>query len=357
MILNTACTTGNVVATSQSTAPDVTTQTNTVQSAETTVPKPIETTAATEKPVETSVTTTTTATQTTTVQTTVAETTATTAETTTTTTEKPAPLWNEEQASGTMYVTVSCYSRKQAVPGAETVKLYSVNDKVSVTAKTDTGYYKLADGAFIHSDYLSTSKVTIVTTTTTMTVTEKPKPGDDIQQVNHYVFTLTNLTRLYDDAECTSWSHFTDIIGNRFTAVEKNNTKKVYKLDDGLYVKFEDVEINKELEKEYEDIYTYPFDFEAMRQYIINDAVNNYGLVYGELITKDESSWNAPIRFSKNIHPSVIRRNVMDCIAADVKLCNMKPGDYFNVYIETIPNYTQDAEGNVIEGYAIYFLR
>ena len=53
-----------------------------------------------------------------------------------------------------------CYSRKKAVLGADTVKLYSVNDKVTVTAKTDTGYFKLSDGSFIHSDYLSDSKVT-----------------------------------------------------------------------------------------------------------------------------------------------------------------------------------------------------
>ncbi len=35
-----------------------------------------------------------------------------------------------------------------------------MNDKVTVTAKTDTGYFKLSDGSFIHSDYLSDSKVT-----------------------------------------------------------------------------------------------------------------------------------------------------------------------------------------------------
>ena len=42
-----------------------------------------------------------------------------------------------------------------------------MNDKVTVTAKTDTGYFKLSDGSFIHSDYLSDSKVAQTTTTTT----------------------------------------------------------------------------------------------------------------------------------------------------------------------------------------------
>ena len=82
------------------------------------------------------------------------------ATTTTAATTKPAPEWTETKASGTKYVNTDCYSRKKAVLGAETVKLYSVNDKVTVTAKTDTGYFKLSDGSFIHSDYLSDSKVT-----------------------------------------------------------------------------------------------------------------------------------------------------------------------------------------------------
>lgn len=82
------------------------------------------------------------------------------ATTTTAATTKPAPEWIESKASGTKYANTDCYSRKKAVLGAETVKLYSVNDKVTVTAKTDTGYFKLSDGSFIHSDYLSDSKVT-----------------------------------------------------------------------------------------------------------------------------------------------------------------------------------------------------
>ena len=82
------------------------------------------------------------------------------ATTTTAATTKPAPEWTETKASGTKYVNTDCYSRKKAVLGADTVKLYSVNDKVTVTAKTDTGYFKLSDGSFIHSDYLSDSKVT-----------------------------------------------------------------------------------------------------------------------------------------------------------------------------------------------------
>ena len=76
------------------------------------------------------------------------------ATTTTAATTKPAPEWTETKASGTKYVNTDCYSRKKAVLGADTVKLYSVNDKVTVTAKTDTGYFKLSDGSLIDEKIL-----------------------------------------------------------------------------------------------------------------------------------------------------------------------------------------------------------
>ena len=98
------------------------------------------------------------------------------ATTTTVATTKPAPEWAETKASGTKYVNTDCYSRKKAVLGADTVKLYSVNDKVTVTAKTNTGYYKLSDGSFIHGDYLSDNKVAQTATTTTKKA-EAPKPS------------------------------------------------------------------------------------------------------------------------------------------------------------------------------------
>lgn len=98
----------------------------------------------------------------------------TTMTTTTATTAKPAPEWTEEKVSATKYINTDCYSRKKAVLGAETVKIYNVNDKVKVVAKTNTGYFKLDTGAFIHGDYLSDNKVTVQTTTTTVNTTKKP---------------------------------------------------------------------------------------------------------------------------------------------------------------------------------------
>ena len=215
------------------------------------------------------------------------------ATTTTAATTKPAPEWTETKASGTKYVNTDCYSRKKAVLGAETVKLYSVNDKVAVTAKTDTGYFKLSDGSFIHSDYLSDSKIVIQTTTTTKKA-ETPKPSQ--------------------------------------TTTKKQESKP-------------------------KSIYEYPFDLEAIRQVIIDDAVNNYGLILAEDIIKDESSWFPPLVIWKGVNPNVVRMRVSEQAESSYTGGNMKKGDYFNVYIETIPDLKKDENGNSIEGYAIFFLR
>lgn len=191
VILTSACTAGNASSTTSSapetavttTAPAVT---GTVMDridepkAETTTAQT--TTAVTTKPQETkSAETTTTTTK--------AVTTAKPKPATTTTaaTTKPTPEWTESKASGTKYVNTDCYSRKKAVLGAETVKLYSVNDTVTVTAKTDTGYFKLSDGSFIHGDYLSDSKVTVAASKPaqnnkpqqTITKKQESKPAED----------------------------------------------------------------------------------------------------------------------------------------------------------------------------------
>ena len=217
------------------------------------------------------------------------------ATTTTATTTKPAPEWTESKASSTKYVNTDCYSRKKAVLGAEAVKLYSVNDKVTVTAKTDTGYYKLDTGAYIHSDYLSDNKVAQTATTTTKKA-ETPKPAT--------------------------------------TTTKKQESKP-------------------------KSIYEYPFDLEAIKQVIVNDAVNNYGLINDDdpNWTPEGSSWSAPTVISKDMNPKVIERNVKGIAGADFKWSQMKKGDYFKVYIETIPDLKKDENGNTIEGYAIYFLR
>ena len=181
VILTSACTAGSANSSATSSAPETAVTTTTAPAVTGTVmdridePKAEATTAqttattavTTTKPQETKKAETTTTTATTTAK----------PETTTTAaTTKPTPEWTESKASGTKYVNTDCYSRKKAVLGADTVKLYSVNDKVTVTAKTDTGYFKLSAGSFIHGDYLSDSK-TVIQTTTTAKKAETPKPA------------------------------------------------------------------------------------------------------------------------------------------------------------------------------------
>lgn len=295
--LMSACTAGN--ADSTMSAVSETSATGTVMDridepkAETTTAQTTATTAVTTtKPQETksAETTTTTTTATTTAK-------PKPATTTTTATTKPAPEWIESKASGTKYVNTDCYSRKKAVLGAETVKLYSVNDKVTVTAKTDTGYYKLDTGAYIHSDYLSDSKVTQTAAPTTKK-TETSKPA-----------TTT-------------------------TKKQENKPKSIYE---------------------------YPFDLKAIKQVIVNDAVNNYGLINDDdpNWTPEGSTWNVPLVISYDMHPNVIKRNVEDEAGANFRVAQMKKGDYFKVYIQDISEDldVRDENGKLTKAYAIYFLR
>ena len=92
-------------------------------------------------------------------------------------------IWTESPVQDTvMYVNTECYSRKDAFIGAEAVELYYINDEVNVVATTDTDYYKLDNGAFIHMDYLSESKMEITTTTTAATPAQPT--GEGIEVIN-----------------------------------------------------------------------------------------------------------------------------------------------------------------------------
>ena len=300
VILTSACTAGSANSTTSS-APETAVTTTTAPAVTGTVMDRID-----EPKAETTTAQTTTAVTTKPQETKSAETTTTTtkavttakpkpATTTTAATTKPAPEWTETKASGTKYVNTDCYSRKKAVLGADTVKLYSVNDKVTVTAKTDTGYFKLSDGSFIHSDYLSDSKVTQTAAPSTKK-TETSKPA-----------TTT-------------------------TKKQENKPKSIYE---------------------------YPFDLKAIKQVIVNDAVNNYGLINDDdpNWTPEGSTWFPPLVIWKGVNPNVIRMRVSEQAESSYTGGYMKKGDYFKVYIETIPDLKKDENGNNIEGYAIYFLR
>ena len=135
-------------------------------------------------------TTTATTTTTTVATTTTAATTTTKATTTTTATTKPAPLWTETKCSGTMYVTVeSCSTRKQGLQGSQVMGYKFYGEAVKVVATTNTGYYKLDNGTFIHSDYLSATKP--AETTTTVATTPPPAPANSDPEQNSVFDNIT----------------------------------------------------------------------------------------------------------------------------------------------------------------------
>lgn len=73
-------------------------------------------------------------------------------------------LWTETPQSGTMYVnTDGIYSRVSALLGSARVDKYDLNQAVEILAKTNTDYFKVSGGAFIHADYLSTERVPVDT--------------------------------------------------------------------------------------------------------------------------------------------------------------------------------------------------
>ena len=304
------------------------------------------------------------------------ETTTVSTTTTTVATTKPAPEWTETKVSGTKYVNTGCYSRKKAVLGAETVKLYSVNDKVTVTAKTDTGYFKLDNGAFIHSDYLSDSKVTVpATTTTTTTTTKKQETPSQVpsqtEKVILTVYTAKDDVWLYD-VNGTKLTQFFPYTGTELEVIEILKDKGLYKITGGECVKISETTKTNPIEK----IYYYPFDLEALRQHIIDDAVNNYGLVYlyDPEWVPEGSTWFAPSVIDKNESPAKLKQDLASLVSFSFNFGGMKKGDYFNIYIEKIPyeraknfNYGYDPftgeliyskeEFEQLDAYAIYFLR
>jgi hypothetical protein len=78
-----------------------------------------------------------------------------------------------------MITTQACYSRSEAIIGAPTVVEYKKGTVVKVVAVTDTGYYKLADGSFIHSDYLSETDAAPSSTTARPATTTAPVTASD----------------------------------------------------------------------------------------------------------------------------------------------------------------------------------
>lgn len=101
------------------------------------------------------------------------------------TTAAPKPAWTEEKRSGTMYIkAASCSARKEGLQGSKVVSFKHYGDAVNVTAITDTGYYKLDDGTYVHSDYLTDTKPVETTTAATSAPTPSTTPAQSNMQIS-----------------------------------------------------------------------------------------------------------------------------------------------------------------------------
>lgn len=152
--------------------------------------------------VTTSATTTAKATSATTTAKTTRTTAATTKATTPATTAAPKPAWTEKKCSSTMYINISsCSARKEGIQGSKVVSYKYYGDAVKVTALTDTGYYKLDDGTYIHSDYLSKTKPAETTTTVTTSAPKQTTPSKSDSQISSSGITDTPVNCTAEEAE------------------------------------------------------------------------------------------------------------------------------------------------------------
>lgn len=157
---------------------------------------------AQETTVATSTTTTAKATSVTTTAKTTQTTAATTKATTPATTAAPKPAWTEKKCSATMYINISsCSARKEGLQGSKVVSYKYYGDAVNIAALTDTGYYKLDDGTYIHSDYLSKTKPAETTTTVTTSAPKQATPSKSDSQISSSVITDTPVNCSAEEAE------------------------------------------------------------------------------------------------------------------------------------------------------------
>lgn len=315
---------------------------------------------------------------TTTVQTTTPQTEAQVTTPATTVTTTPAPEWDESKVSGTKYVNTACYSRKKAVLGSQIVKLYNVNDKVTVVAKTNTGYYKLDDGTFIHSDYLSDSKV-VFTTTTVQTTTPKPQetPAPETEkpqeQPKQEIVTLYSQhsesidgksNDFYSDVECTKYAGGTSWRNYIIEAVKINDD--VYQIvadtpesahRNGKYVKASDFSpVKAYMNPIYEN-----YDIEGMKQRLIEIGTKEYGLVYdaaGESL--DGTTWGFPDTIYATLLPGQLESTIETMMAIKTESRHLDPGDTFAIYIEKDEYSSKygmtEEEFNAKQYYTIYVI-
>lgn len=115
--------------------------------------------------------------------------------------------WSETNSSGTMYVAADCVGREAADNNSTIITKYHKGDVVEIAALTDSGFYKIKGGGYIHSEYLTDSAVTetTVTTETTTAKTTKKTTSKTTAEETSEIFTDDDTGP--DDNSSVSSSH------------------------------------------------------------------------------------------------------------------------------------------------------
>lgn len=83
--------------------------------------------------------------------------------------------WSETNSSGTMYIAVDCVGREAADNNSTIITKYQQGDRVEIAALTDSGFYKIKGGGYIHSEYLTDNPVSETTVTSETTAAKTTK--------------------------------------------------------------------------------------------------------------------------------------------------------------------------------------
>ena len=103
---------------------------------------------------------------------------------------------------------------------------------------------------------------------------------------------------------------------------------------------------------------TATFDAKKVRQFIIDIAVKDFGLVLNEEMTIDDSSWFAPLCFPLDDNDGqLVKVRCMSEPKIVYDMGHMKKGDSFNVIIKYVDAEEMNTLGGVGEGYVIFYLR
>lgn len=163
------------------------------------------------------------------------------------TSETVSRSWSETISSGTMYVVEDCVGREGADDSTAIITKFYKGQEVEILALTDSGFYKIKGGSYVHPEYLTDNPPVSETETETTTeeneettvTTKKKRPS-----------TTTSASETDSKADETSTTEVTD--DNEISFEGTVNFKDRYS-----YKQLTDSE-----KKLYEDIYNAVKDFE-----------------------------------------------------------------------------------------------